>query len=124
MDQYTREIHQRCNTTLLLKGTNVNASSVFNVEWHAQLNRSKKNKISILIFSPDSKNFYINESYKNRAVFCRTNFSLTIHHVTSSDEGVYTQVIQMLNTLQQINHTRVTVISKWPFVKSMTAQVA
>ncbi|CAM5165706.1 unnamed protein product [Natator depressus] len=108
MDQKTKEVYWRFNTTLLLMGTNLNASSVFNVEWFAQLNRSEE--VSILTYSPSSKNIYINESYRKRVVFSRTNFSLTIHCVTFSDEGVYTLTIQLLDRQQQIDKSRVTVI--------------
>ncbi|XP_044885272.1 V-set and immunoglobulin domain-containing protein 1-like [Mauremys mutica] len=108
MDQKTKEVYHRFNTTVLLMGTSLNASLVFNVEWRAQLNG--REKVSILTFSPRSNNIYINESYKKRVVFSHTNFSLTIHYVTLSDEGVYMLTIQLLNKQQQIDRTRVTVI--------------
>ncbi|XP_005312848.2 hepatic and glial cell adhesion molecule-like [Chrysemys picta bellii] len=108
MDQKTKEVYCRFNTTVLLMGTNLNASSIFNVEWHAQLNG--REKVSILTYSPGSNNIYINESYRKRVVFAHMNFSLTIHYVTFSDEGVYTLTIQLLNNQQQIGRTKVTVI--------------
>ncbi|XP_050820341.1 carcinoembryonic antigen-related cell adhesion molecule 2-like isoform X2 [Gopherus flavomarginatus] len=108
MDQKTKEVYCRFNTTILLMGTNLNASSVFNVEWRTQL--KGREKVSILTYSPGSNNIYINESYRKRVVFSHTSFSLTIHYVTLSDEGIYTLTIQLLNKQQQIDRTRVTVI--------------
>ncbi|KAM7161023.1 cell adhesion molecule CEACAM1-like [Macrochelys suwanniensis] len=108
MDQKIKEVYWHFNTTELLMGTNLNASSVFNVEWRAQLN--KREKVSILTYSPSSNTSYINESYRKRVVFSHMNFSLMIHCVTFSDEGVYTLTIQLLNKQQQIDRSRVTVI--------------
>lgn len=114
MNQGSRETYPHFSTTVLLTGTNLNLSLVFNVEWSFLLDGTEESGVTILTFSPSSHRKIITDGYKERVVFSETDFSLQINHFTSSDEGIYVLNIQVHEGDPQISRTKIKVISKWP----------